>query len=32
MSQKDIDYMEQMNREMKQAIEANDFDFIMRKT
>ncbi|MBP6059629.1 MAG: GntR family transcriptional regulator [Candidatus Saccharicenans sp.] len=31
MSQKDIDYMEQMNREMKQAIEANDFDLYYEK-
>ena len=31
LSQNDIDYMEQMNREMKQAIEANDFDLYYEK-
>jgi len=31
LSQNDIDYMEQMNREMKQAIKANDFDLYYEK-
>ena len=31
MSQKDIDYMEQMNQEMKEAIEANNFDLYYEK-
>jgi DNA-binding GntR family transcriptional regulator len=31
LSKKDIDFMEQMNQEMKQAIEANDFDLYYDK-
>ncbi|MDD8020761.1 MAG: GntR family transcriptional regulator [Acidobacteriota bacterium] len=31
LSKKDIDYMEQMNQEMSQAIEANDFDLYYEK-
>jgi DNA-binding GntR family transcriptional regulator len=31
MGQKEIEYMEQMNREMKQAIEADDFDLYYEK-
>lgn len=31
LGKKDIDFMEQMNQEMKQAIEANDFDLYYEK-
>lgn len=31
MSDKDVDYLEQMNQEMKHAIEANDFDLYYEK-
>lgn len=31
LTKKDIDFMEQMNQEMKQAIEANDFDLYYEK-
>ncbi|HAV41383.1 MAG TPA: GntR family transcriptional regulator [Acidobacteria bacterium] len=31
LTKKDIDFMEQMNREMKQAIDANDFDLYYEK-